>query len=414
MDKSQYYTQKQRHIFNNANSRWNIFSGAVRSGKSFIGNDLIIKRLKQLPDGRRALIGKTETTIMRNILDPLRDIYPDKYISGIQGMKREAEIFGKKFYCIGANDARATKKLQGAGFIYAFGDEITTWPEGFFNMLKSRLDKEDAKFDGTCNPEGPYHWLKKGLIDRVGDLDVFHQHFTIDDNSFLPEEFVYQLKKEYSGVWYQRYIEGLWVLAEGLVYDMYDEDNLIEPYEVNSMKYTREWIGVDYGTTNDTVFVLVRLGEDDKLYIVDEYRWGEKSDGLPKTDVTLADDLEKFITRNDANPEWIFVDPSAKSFITEIFSRAQHFAPFYKVTGAKNDVLNGIQQLSSLLGVNKLLVAKGLGDLNKEFHSYSWDKKAEAKGEDKPLKEYDHGLDALRYVINGIPRVVEYILKVGD
>jgi phage terminase large subunit len=179
------------------------------------------------------------------------------------------------------------------------------------------------------------------------------------------------------------------------------------------MKYTREWIGVDYGTTNATVFVLVRLGEDDKLYIVDEYRWGEKSDGLPKTDVTLADDLEKFITRNDANPEWIFVDPSAKSFITEIFSRAQHFAPFYKVTGAKNDVLNGIQQLSSLLGVNKLLVAKGLGDLNKEFHSYSWDKKAEAKGEDKPLKKYDHGLDALRYVINGIPRVVEYILKEG-
>lgn len=408
---AQALSEKQKYVVMNANARWNLFTGAVRAGKSHSTYLLIPRRLKTLPEGRRAIIGKTETTIIRNVIDPLQDLVGEKYVSDIQGRKREVVIFGKKFYVIGANDARATKKLQGTGFQYVVGDEITTWPEEFFRMLKSRLDKKNAKFDGTCNPEGPYHWLKRDIIDKQNELDVFHQHFTIDDNPFLSKDFVTQLKKEYSGVWYQRYIEGLWVLAEGLVYDMYNEDNLLEPQEAHNMNYKREWIGVDYGTTNDTVFELVRLGHDNILYVVDEYRWGEKSQGVPKTDVTLADDLEKFINRNNANPEWIFVDPSAKSFITEVYSRAQRFAPFYRVTGANNDVLNGIQKVSSLLGANKLKVNKELEDLNREFHSYSWDKKAEARGEDKPLKEFDHGLDALRYVINGIPRVVEYVLQ---
>jgi len=400
-------SKKQADILKNANSRWNLYTGAVRSGKSYITNILIPKRLKNLPDGRRAIIGKTETTIMRNILDPMQDMYGQKYVSDIEGKKREATIFGKKFYAIGANDARAVKKLQGAGLQYAVGDEITTWPEEFFQMLKSRLDKKGAMFDGTCNPEGPYHWLKKDFIDNK-NLDVYHQHFTIDDNPFLDNLFVEELKKEYAGVWYDRYILGKWVLAEGLIYPMFDDNNLFDRKDMPS--YQQEWIGVDYGTSNDTVFELIRLGDDNVLYVVDEWRYGAKNNGQPKDDTQLRVELQEFIKRNKANPDWIFIDPSAKSFITELYHHRQEFQAFYNVAGANNKVLDGIRRISSLLHNNVLKVEKTLDKLQEEFHSYSWDPRRQELGEDKPIKKYDHGLDGIRYIGNGIPRIVERVL----
>ena len=399
---------KQKKYIENGNARWNLLTGAVRSGKSHATLINIPIRAEQLPDGRRAIIGKTETTIMRNILDPLRDMIGSKYVSEIEGKKREAIIFGKRFYCIGANDARSVKKLQGTGFQYAYGDEITTWPEDFFQMLKSRLDKADSKFDGTCNPSGPYHWLKKDIIDN-DKLDVYHQHFTIDDNPFLADEFVEQLKMEYTGVWYQRYIEGLWVLAEGLIYDMFNDDNLIKQNNIPEIK--QEWIGVDYGTANPTSFVLIGLGGDRKFYIIDEYRWGSKKHGSPKTDVQLRKQLQEFITRNGANPKWIFIDPSAKSFITELYQHRGEFKQFSKVYRANNDVLDGIRRVGSLIGANKLLVNDSLENVKQEFNSYSWDARAQEIGEDKPIKEHDHSLDAIRYIINSIPRVIKNILN---
>jgi len=402
-------SKKQIDYIKNGNARWNLLTGAVRAGKSYASLLNIPRRLKYLPQGRRAIIGKTETTIMRNILDPLRDIVGKKYVSEIEGRKREATIFGKKFYCIGANDARATKKLQGTGFQYVYGDEITTWPEEFFNMLKSRLDKKNSKFDGTCNPEGPYHWLKQDIIDNE-KLDVYHQHFTIDDNPFLSDEFVKQLKLEYTGVWYQRYILGKWVLAEGLVYPDFDDNNLYDKLP----KIKQEWIAIDYGITNDTVFQHIGLGYDNKLYVMHEYRWGEASSGSAKTDVQLREKLQEFILKYNITPQWIFIDPSAKSFIVELYQHRKQFSQFGRVAKANNEVLDGIRRVSSLVANNRLMINPKLEKLTQEFNSYSWDSKKQEVGEDKPIKEHDHGLDALRYLINGIPRIRKIVLKGGD
>src|SRR3989339_640528 len=223
MQPGRIYSPKQANVLLNANSRWNILHGAVRSGKTHISYDLILKRIIELPDGPRWLIGKTERTLKRNVLDPMRERYGSKYVSNIYGTG-ECKIFGKRFYVAGANDERSVQKIQGAGMVYAYGDEITTWPRSFFEMLKSRLDKPNAKFDGTCNPEGPYHWLKTDVIDKKGVLDVKDFHFELDDGKyFLSPEFIENLKKEYTGVWYKRYIQGLWVLAEGAIYDMWDD-----------------------------------------------------------------------------------------------------------------------------------------------------------------------------------------------
>lgn len=415
MMKQPKLSRKQKDFIDNGHSRWNLLTGAVRSGKTYVSILNIPKRVYNLPEGRRALIGKTETTIMRNILDPLQDIIGRRYVSDIYGKKREATIFGKKFYCIGANDARSVKKLQGTGFQYVYGDEITTWPEDFFQMLKSRLDRPGAKFDGTCNPEGPYHWLKKGILDNK-DLDVYHQHFTIDDNPFLDPTFVNQLKMEYQGVWYQRYILGRWVLAEGLVYSMFTEDNIVKELPNSFQKY---WIGIDYGTANPTSFVLIGLSEDYKIYIIDEWRWGEKDQGYPKTDVQLREDLKKFLERNglgikknrNKTIEWILVDPSAKSFITELYQNRNSFPPFKKVSQANNNVLDGIRLTASIIGNNDLLVNSKLDNVIQEFNTYSWDPKAQERGEDKPLKQYDHSMDGIRYVINSMVMIIDHILR---
>lgn len=394
-------SKKQSNVIENADARWNLLTGAVRSGKTHASLLLLPKRLKELPDGRRAIIGKTETTIMRNILDPLRDMLGDKYVGEIQGRKREVEIFGKRFYCIGANDARAEKKLRGAGFQYVLADEVTVWPKEFFNMLKSRLDKKNSIFDGTCNPEGPYHWLKSEMLDRQDELDIFHQKFTIDDNPFLSDEFVRQLKKEYQGVWHDRYIKGLWVLAEGLVYDMFDTDKHVIKSLPEEVSIRRSWVGVDYGTSNATAFVLIGYGSDGNLYILDEYKHEGSSQKQSQTDSEYSQDLIRWL--GNELPKWIAIDPSAKSFRLEVWRQRDKHPAFKNVVKANNEVLEGIRKVSSLLSTERLYILDRCEHIKKEMTLYSWDSKAQEKGEDKPIKKYDHLMDAIRYAVSVIP-----------
>ena len=167
-------------------------------------------------------VGKTLNTIDRNVFDPLRELYGDEHVGKIVN-NREIVMFGKKCYVIGANDDRAITKIQGAGVGYAYGDEMTTWPENFFQMLKSRLDLPNSKFDGTCNPEGPSHFVKKHLDNK--DLDVYQDHFTIYDNPFLAPEFVSNLENEYRNtIYFDKWILGKWVANEGLVYPLFKRD----------------------------------------------------------------------------------------------------------------------------------------------------------------------------------------------
>lgn len=407
-------SRKQKRALSEADARWNLFTGAVRSGKTVGTLLLMIKRLQELPDGRRAIIGKTETTIMRNILDPLQDMIGTKYVSDIEGKKREATIFGKKLYAIGANDARAVKKLKGAGFQYVLGDEITTWPEEFFNMLKSRIDKPSAKFDGTTNPANPYHWLKEDLLDRQNVLDVYHQHYTIDDNPFLADEFVRELKQEYSGMWYDRYIEGKWVKAEGLVYDMYNPN---EDVAIKIPEIKRKWVGIDYGTSHATAFILIGLGKDDNLYILDEYKHAGDDMTSSKTDSDYAEDFRAWLMDEgeEVQPRWISVDPSAKSFRLQLWRERDKHSALGSVRKANNDVLDGIRTVSSLFSTGKLKVHESCEKTKEELTLYSWDQKAQERGDDKPLKENDHLMDALRYAVMSIgENIKNNLLKVGE
>jgi PBSX family phage terminase large subunit len=354
-----------------------------------VSYDWLFAQAHRQPPGAVVLIGKTERTLQRNVIHPMRLRFGEDTVSDIHG-QGVVTIAGRDCYVVGANDERARTKIQGQGYILAYGDEVTTWAESFFTMLKSRLDKPESRFLGTCNPEGPYHWLKRDMIDRAGDLNVKHWHFTIDDNPFLAPEVVADLKREYAGVWYKRYILGLWVAAEGAVYDMFDPQTQVVK-ELPAMR--RYWVGIDYGTTNPTVFLLLGEGVDNCLYVCREWRWDSVAKSRQKTDAQYSADYRDWI---DVSPDWVFIDPSAASFINQLWQDGVK-----RIAPADNAVLDGIRATSSLLSAGRLKIHESCKGLIEEMSAYIWDKKAEERGEDKPLKTHDHGPDALRYAING-------------
>ena len=404
------FSDKAIKSIQESDSRINIWYGSVRSGKTISSIVRWLEYIEDGPEGELLMVGKTQRTLKRNILDTIQDIVGKSNFSFNRGMG-EVEIFGRKIYVAGANDARAEGKIRGMTLAGAYCDEVTLYPEDFFTQLLARNSVKGAKIFCTTNPDSPYHWLKEKYIDRQDELDLTSFHFTLDDNLSLDETYKQELKKEYTGLWYKRFIEGRFVQAEGAIYDQYD-DKKHTVDELPEMEKT--WITCDYGTSNATVFLLIGLGADNKLYIIDEWSWGRKEQGISKSDSQLRKELQDFIRKHDIMPEWIFVDPSAASFITELYQYRNKFLPFKRVAKANNDVLDGIQKVSNLIGEDLLLVHNRCEDTKREFTSYVWDKKAQERGEDKPLKEYDHRMDALRYCVNGLGRIYEHIMKAGE
>lgn len=208
---------KQRAFLAGCSHRWNIKTGATRSGKTYLDVLCVIpKRIMACRgEGLIVLMGNTRGTLERNILDPMRQIWGGALVGQIRG-DNTVQLFGRKCYALGADSKKQVSRIQGAAMEYCYGDEITTWSADVFAMLKSRLSCPHSHFDGTCNPESPQHWFKQFLDS---DADLFLQAYTIDDNPFLPASFVAQLKAEYAGtVYYQRFILGLWAAAQGVIY----------------------------------------------------------------------------------------------------------------------------------------------------------------------------------------------------
>lgn len=239
---------KQKEYANHAKSRWNFKTGAVRSGKSFcdiacVIPDRIITRKGK--SGFAVILGVSKSTVERNVLQPMREIYGPKRI-GIINSQNIAPIFGERVYCLGAEKVSQVAKIQGASIKYAYGDEVAKWNPEVFEMLKSRLDKAYSCFDGSCNPEHPTHWLK-AFLDS--DADIYQQHYTLFDNPYLPDEFVENLCKEYAGtIYYDRLIEGLWKRADGAIYRRFadhPETFIVAPEAVKRVTDIR--IGVDFG-----------------------------------------------------------------------------------------------------------------------------------------------------------------------
>jgi PBSX family phage terminase large subunit len=383
---------KQLDSILDSTARINIWQGSVSSGKTISSLIRWIEFCNNGAKGNLLMVGKTERTLKRNVIDVLSEILDGSGSFITRTGSGEIQIGNRTIYIVGANDERAEAKIRGLTLAGAYGDEVTLWSESFFNMLLSRLRVPNAQLFLTTNPDSPNHWLKKKFLDRETELDIKNFAFELNDNHTLDQKYVAALKAEYappSSLWYRRFINGEWVMAEGAVFDCFDrEENIVQ--ELPKMK--EYYVGIDYGTTNPLAALLIGEGVDDRLYVIKEYYYDSKAGQKQLSDAEYSRELLKFLDGYDVRK--IFVDPSAASFITQLW-RDNHLG----VTKANNNVQDGIRIVYNLIGSRKLKIHSSCNKLIEELESYVWDVKQQERGEDKPLKRNDHAVDALRYVM---------------
>ena len=380
------YTLKQLAYIRDSGGRWNFKVGATRSGKTYVDIRHIIPRQIRARSGLPGLtciMGVTEGSIERNVLAPMREIFGSDMVHRI-GSRNICMLFNEAVFVLGAERAGQTAKLRGTSLKYVYGDEVAEWSREVFELLKSRLDKPYSRFDGTCNPKGPSHWLKSFLDNS----NSFVQYYHIDDNSFIDKDFAAELKGEYQGsMYYGRYIEGRWTAADGLVYPQFNSENIVE--EVQQI-YERYVVSVDYGIQNATVMLLFGYSKGGWT-VIDEFYYSGRETGLSRTDEDYYEVLCKLSERNKAAPECVIVDPSASSFI-QLIRRKGRFA----VKRADNDVMNGIRNTASALNKKLVVIHKNCRHLINEIMQYSWETGNE---NERPSKKNDHACDALRYFV---------------
>jgi PBSX family phage terminase large subunit len=318
-------------------------------------------------------------------------------------MSGDLVLFGRKLKVMGAKDEGSEKYLRGKTVAWAYGDELTLMPKSFFDQLLTRMSPTGARFYGTTNPDSPFHYIAEDWVfnqERLATGLIKDIHFGLDDNPHLSKEFKDFLKKSHSGVFYKRYIDGLWVVAEGSIYrDCFSDENLYDdttaPYQLRDIGH-RRFIGVDYGTANPQVY-LDCIDDGKTVWVDNEYYWDSIKEGKQKTDKEYVDDLIQFIGRyQDAI---VVVDPSAASFQAECRSRGIP-ATDVEIEGADNEVLPGIRAVSTAFARKMIKIHKNkCPNTIAEVQTYAWDEKRCARGDEKPLKVKDHCPDALRYVV---------------
>lgn len=383
-------TEKQKEYLTRCNHRWNVKIGATGSGKSFVDMVITIPKriIKSRGEGLLVLLGNTKGTLERNILDPMRELWGSELVGNISS-DNTVRLFGKKVYALGADNKKHMARIQGATFEYVYGDEVTTWSEEVFQMLKSRLRCRHSHFDGTCNPDSPLHWFKRFLDS---DADIYQQKYVIDDG-VLPEDVVANLKMEYAGtVYYDRYILGNWAIASGLVYPFFagNMGKYLYSGKVQGLEGTF-YVSVDYGTRNPCSMGLWCVQPNRAIRIAESY-YNSREEIRQRTDEEHYAELERLAAGRYI--QYVIVDPSAASFI-ECIRRHRKF----QVMAADNRVLDGIRTTASLINAGKILIHDSCKDSIREFQAYSWDDKAT---EDRVLKENDHAMDEIRYFASTI------------
>lgn len=403
------FTAKQEALFSDWKhgnlKRINVLEGSVRSGKTYSSLILWALWLATRPEsGKYLMVGKTLTTLKRNCLEPLLAILGEDNMR-FSVPSKHAVIFGRSVDLEGASDARSEEKIRGITLHGAYMDEITLSPQPFFVMLLSRLSAPGAKLFGTTNPDSPRHWLKVEYLDNPA-LDIYRNKFLLDDNTTLPPEYIENLKLEYTGVFYRRFILGEWVAAEGAIYPMFD----IKKHVSDAVPHMRmTWIAADIGHTNPTAFVRLGAGEDGRIWVLDEY-YHQVSPGNPaKSPKQYARDMIAFAQKWPSAPDVVVIDPAAEGFILQLKEDSN-----LRIRQANNAVLKGIQLVSSAIDAGVLMIRPCCRHLIDELMGYSWDPKAQERGEDKPIKQNDHGCDAVRYGLMAYEKdITRRVMEIG-
>lgn len=377
-----------------------IADGAIRSGKTIsMSLSYVVWAMSNFNGQSFGMCGKTIGSFRRNVLFWLKlMIKARKY--KVEDKRADNLVIVSKgevtnyFYIFGGKDERSQDLIQGITLAGCFFDEVALMPESFVNQATGRCSVDGSKFWFNCNPDGPYHWFKTNWIDKQEEKNILYLHFTMDDNLSLSENIKKRYTGMYSGIFYQRYILGLWVVAEGIIYSMFDKEKHI--VKASGYQYKEYYISCDYGTQNATVFGLWGKVNDNLHIMIKEYYYSGRKTGKQKSDLHYANDFKKFV--EGYKIKYVVLDPSAASF------KAQLRNDGFKVIDAKNSVIDGIRLVASLLDQCKILFDESCEETFKEFGSYVWDIEASNKGKDEVKKEEDHSMDQIRYYCNTIIR----------
>lgn len=396
-------SEKQREIMRFPYTKYDalICDGSVRSGKtSIMSLSFFLWAMGNFNGCAFAYCGKSVGAVERNIVTPLLSIaylrrnFDIRYNRGDHVITARRGGRENRFYLFGGKDESSYSLIQGITLAGVMLDEVALMPRSFVEQALARCSVSGAKFWFNCNPENPEHWFRKEWLLKAPERNALHLHFTMDDNPSLDDATRERYRTMYSGVFYQRYVRGLWVMAEGIVYDMFDHTrNVYSEPPIDMADRSTRYIACDYGTTNPCVFL--DIYDDGEVIRVDrEYRWDSRAEHRQKTDEEYADDFMAFM-----GSSWctVYVDPSAASFIAALRRRGVY------VIEANNAVLDGIRRVGALFQRGLLLVHDTCTGLMDELGSYRWDDKAAARGEEKPVKQLDHAPDALRYFVNSLP-----------
>ena len=399
-----------------------IADGSIRSGKTVsMSLSYVMWAMDTFDDETFGMAGKTIGSFRRNVLTPLKKMLRSLGYKVEDHRSDNCLIVRKNgkentFYIFGGKDEGSQELVQGITCAGFFFDEVALMPESFVNQATGRCSVDGSKLWFNCNPESPMHWFKLEWIDKCitnlknsevkerqekGEIlrNILYLHFTMDDNLSLSEKIKERYRSMYTGVFFLRFIKGLWAVAEGLIYTSFTDDNLYEDVPIALKSTGTRYIAVDYGTHNPCVFLDI-WDDGQTVWVDNEYRWDSTSEEArrrtdpQKTDSEYADDMAVFIGDRPDMQCPIVVDPSAASFITELRLRG------YAVRSADNAVEDGIRVLSAMFANKTVRIHKTrCRGLIAELHSYVWDDKAAERGEDKPVKQKDHAPDALRYYV---------------
>ena len=435
-------SSKQNEYILNATHRWNIKSGAVRSGKSFVDTAYIIPfriRERAGKPGLNVILGVSKESIERNVLQPMREIYTDKLIGTINN-RNVARICGEDVYCLGAEKVSQVAKIQGSSIKYCYGDEIAKWNKEVFQMLKSRMDKPYSCFDGSCNPEHPTHWLKEFLDNP--DLDIYLQTYTIFDNPYLDPEFVKQLCKEYEGtIYYDRLIIGLWKRAEGAIYKRFADDPeafrcaIVNQIDSDAGKqFLKEDItsiefAIDFGgNKSGHAFVARGYTDDYRNVIALASKRVMAKDETEDIDSNMLDKLfcdfiqdviDKYaviIKHGEyveyCNAETVYWDNAETVLGNSIRNAVEKRFPWMSVKPTKKKPINDrIHCTIRLMGAGRFWMTEDCGSLQAAFTDAVWDQEKER---DERLDDGSTDIDSLDAFEYTIERDMKYLIQEVD
>lgn len=365
-----------------------IADGAIRSGKTVtMGFSFVLWAMNNFNRQNFAMCGKTIASFRRNVLGTLKQQLKARGYTVTEKRAENLVVVSKGdtanlFYIFGGKDEASQDLIQGITLAGVLFDEVALMPESFVNQATARCSVTGSKFWFNCNPAGPMHWFYVKWICRCKRLKLMYLHFTMADNLSLAEEVKERYESMWTGVFYDRYIRGLWVVAEGLIYSMFDESCTTKEIPEKGSYY----ISCDYGTLNPFSAGLWKV-HNGRAVRIREYYWSGRESSHMKTDEEYYEALEELA--GDLDIEAVIVDPSAASFIATIRRHGR-----FSVRKAKNDVLPGIRLTATMLKAGIIKISPKCKDAIREFGLYRWEDKGEV---DKPIKENDHAMDDIRY-----------------